>query len=82
MNNKAIEVSIMLHAYIMWDEKLLRMIDYGTRILGLMQRDVMGRKDKQQIIYNSFQNLESIKDSRKNIRENSTSQYFSLINPS
>jgi hypothetical protein len=82
MNNKAIEVPIMLHAYIMWDEKLLRMIDYGTRILGPMQRDVMGRKDKQQIIYNSFQNLESIKDSRKNIRENSTSQYFSLINPS
>jgi hypothetical protein len=82
MNNKAIEVPIMLHAYIMWDEKLLRMIDYGTRILGLMQRDVVGRKDKQQIIYNSFQNLESIKDSRKNIKENSTSQYFSLINPS
>jgi hypothetical protein len=82
MNNKAIEVPIMLHAYIMWNEKLLRMIDYGTRILGLMQRDVVGRKDKQQIIYNSFQNLESIKDSRKNIKENSTSQYFSLINPS
>ena len=47
MNNKAIEGPIMLHAYVMWDEKLLRMIDYSTRILGLMQRDVVATNNLQ-----------------------------------